>query len=76
MLPAHRQYYVTARDGPRTYFLAGPYDTHAEALAAVEPVRAVALDETRNASAGRAWFMAYGTSRGPAGLQTALGVVP
>jgi hypothetical protein len=54
MLPAHRQYYVTARDGPRTYFLAGPYDTHA--------------------GYGRAWFMAYGTSRGPAGLRTALGV--
>ena len=73
MLPEPRQYYVTARDGPRTYFLAGPYDTHVDALAAVEPARAIATDPARNASAGRAHFMAYGTSRAQAGLRTALG---
>ena len=74
MLPEPRQYYVTARDGPRTYFLAGPYDTHVEALAAVEPARAIAMDETRNREWARAHFMAYGTSRAQAGLRTALGV--
>jgi hypothetical protein len=73
MLPEPRQYYVTARDGPRVWFLAGPYATHADALAAVEPAREAACDFARNASAGRAWFAAYGTSRGPAGLRTALG---
>ena len=33
------RYYVTAIDGPRRYFLAGPWPTHGEALAQVEAVR-------------------------------------
>lgn len=70
-----RRYYVTAVDGPRVYFLAGPYATRDAAEAAVEPARAVACDFDRNASAGRAWFMAYGVSRARDGRvrQTILG---
>lgn len=68
MMPTPRhQFYVTAIDGSplqgRVYFLAGPYPTREDAERAVQPVRDIACDETRNASAGRAWFMAYGVSR-------------
>ena len=53
-------YYVTVKDGPRTGFLLGPYDTHAEALANVERGEVLAM-ETDNAT--RTWFYAYGTSK-------------
>ena len=74
IMPAPRKFYVTAIDGPRVYFLAGPYNTHDEAAAAVETVREIACDFKQNANAGRAWFMAYGVIRTADGNTTALGV--
>ena len=35
-------YYVTAMDGPSWYYMAGPYATHAEALALVDKARDLA----------------------------------
>ena len=67
--PGH--YYVTAIDGPRRYFLAGPWPTHGEALAQVEAVRRYA-----DAMDPRATWMAYGTARQPLGgepIKSALG---
>lgn len=74
---ADASFYVTAIDGPNVYFLDGPYATKQKAEAAVEPARAIACDYERNASAGRAWFMAYGVSRARDGQvrQTALGAI-
>lgn len=56
-------YFVTAIDGPRTYFLAGPYGDKEEATGKVDEVRDIACDFARNSQAGRAAFMAYGVSR-------------
>lgn len=56
-------FYVTAIDAGRVYFLAGPYGTKEAAEAKVRPVRDIACDHSRNSSAGRAHFMAYGASR-------------
>lgn len=53
-------FFVTVVDGPRTGFLLGPYDTHAEALANVERGKRLA-HESDNYS--RSWFYAYGTAR-------------
>ena len=61
--PDYGVYYVTAVDGPRTYFLAGPYRTRAEAKAKVREARNIANDFSRNSNAGRAAFMVYGVSR-------------
>lgn len=49
-------YYVSAVDGSRKALAAGPYDTHAETLAAVNLVRdqACRID-------GTAWFYGWGT---------------
>ncbi len=49
-------YYVSAVDGSRSALASGPYDTHAEALAAVEVVRERAVRQD-----GRAHFYAFGT---------------
>ena len=51
-------YYVTVREAKRVGFLAGPYDTHAEALAKVD-------EATRRAKEADAWahFYAFGTTR-------------
>lgn len=51
-------YFVSAMDGGSYWLIAGPYDTHAEALDAVEPVKAKA-----NELDPRAWFMGWGTCR-------------
>lgn len=40
-------YYVTVKDGPRTGFLLGPYDTHAEALAQLNRGTADMIMKTR-----------------------------
>lgn len=56
-------YFVTAIDGPRVYFLAGPYETKEAAEAKVGEARNIACDFSRNSNAGRAAFMAYGASR-------------
>ncbi len=74
MPPAPRKFYVTAIDGPRVHFLAGPYDTLKLAEAQVGTVRALACDFAQNASAGRAHFMAYGVTRTTGGHKTALGI--
>ena len=69
-----RKFYVTAIDGPRVYFLAGPYETLELAQAQVNTVRILACDFEQNASAGRAHFMAYGVTRTTSGHKTALGI--
>ena len=51
-------YYVTAIDGPAWWKMAGPYATHADALADVDKARGIADKHD-----GRAWFMAWGTAR-------------
>lgn len=51
-------YYVTALDGKRRSLVRGPFPTHTEALAAVEPTRR--LVEERDA---RAHWYAWGTAR-------------
>ncbi|HVN82281.1 MAG TPA: hypothetical protein VMW38_25070 [Terriglobia bacterium] len=56
--PEPGNYYVTAVDGPSLYYMAGPYPTHAEALAMVE--KALSIADKHD---GRAWFMAWGTVR-------------
>lgn len=56
--PATGGYYVTAVDAGQVYYMAGPYQTHAEALALVD--KALNIADKRD---GRAWFMSWGTSR-------------
>jgi len=54
--PEGSKYYVTAIDAGKTYFMAGPYNTHIEALNNVDKSLQVADKHD-----GRAWFMAWGT---------------
>lgn len=56
--PSPGRYFVTAIDGPSFYYMAGPYPTHAEALARVDLARDIADKHD-----GRAWFMSWGTVR-------------
>lgn len=56
--PATGGYYVTAVDHDKVYYMAGPYQTHAAALADVDKALRIA-----DKSDGRAWFMSWGTSR-------------
>lgn len=56
-------YFVTASDGDRVYFLAGPYTSKDDAKAKVDTVRDIACDPQQNRSHARAWFMAYGVTR-------------
>lgn len=51
-------YYVSVIDGPRRALVAGPYETHAEALGAVPRMR----DEGCKCDP-RAWWYAWGTAR-------------
>lgn len=60
--PPNGGYYVTAVDGPSWWKMAGPYQTHAEALADVDRAREIA-----NKHDGRAWFMGWGTAHVKAG---------
>lgn len=53
-------YYVTMIRGNRTAFLAGPFKTHTEALAAVPGARDLACEVDP-----RAWWDAFGTSSLP-----------
>lgn len=57
-----RKFYVSAIDGPRHSFLAGPFDTHEEALGLVDTAR-----QKANEIDPKAWFYAYGTARAPEG---------
>lgn len=50
-------YYVTCRDAGNSWFMAGPYTTHAEALANVDKAMHIA-----NNIDGKAWFMSWGTA--------------
>lgn len=73
-----RDYYVSLRRGDRTALLAGPFETHTEALAMVTRAK----DEAERVDA-RAFWDAHGTcslprvAGNPAGkLNERLGVVP
>jgi hypothetical protein len=59
-----RKFYVSAIDGPRYTFLAGPFNTHQEALDLVDSARTKA-----NEVDPRAWFYAYGTAQAPEGYE-------
>lgn len=63
-----RHFYVSAIDGSKRHLIAGPWGTHDDALARVDPVR-------RHASGldGRAWFMAWGTAGSQDEHRTPLG---
>ena len=57
-----RLYYVSVVDGPRYALLAGPYETHQEALDKVDEARKAAY--TMDV---KAVFYAYGTCKTPPG---------
>jgi hypothetical protein len=63
-------YYVSVVAGPRYRLLAGPYDRHADAIAAVD--RAAAL--AKEIDPGAIWY-AYGTCRIPPGHPTPAGIL-
>lgn len=71
--PDHKNFYVSAIDGPRRFLVAGPYSSHKAALERVDVVRAEACDFRKYASAGRAQFMAWGTASSEDPHPTALG---
>jgi hypothetical protein len=54
--PQGENYFVTAVDGSRWYYMAGPYPTHQQALDKVNEALKIA-----NKNDGRAWFMSWGT---------------
>jgi hypothetical protein len=56
--PEPGKYFVTALDVGKVFYMAGPYTTHAAALAQVN----TALDIAHKHD-GRAWFMSWGTVR-------------
>jgi len=70
MNPSH--FYVSAIDGPKRYLIAGPYPTHAAALAKVRTVRDIAYERD---GSGRAWFMAWGTAGSDREQKTPLGAI-
>jgi hypothetical protein len=72
-------FYVSVIDRGRTALAAGPYDTHAEAIAEVEAVKAAA----EKATAGRSVFYAWGTAgfrspreEAPIGVMNKAGIWP
>ena len=54
--PEPGNYYVSCVDGPSFWLMAGPYCTHADALADVNKARDIATEID-----GRAWFKGWGT---------------
>jgi hypothetical protein len=56
--PDGANYFVTAVDGSKWYYMAGPYATHQQALDAVQPALKIA-----DKNDGRAWFMSWGTTQ-------------
>lgn len=60
LCPPSGGYYVSAVDGPQFWLMAGPYNTHAEALADVKRVRDICVERD---STGRAVWKAWGTLR-------------
>jgi hypothetical protein len=73
--PDGANYFVTCVDYGRLWYMymAGPYNTHREALAAVDPARKIGV-----ANDGRAYFYAWGTvqsARRERGSITAAGLL-
>lgn len=69
-------YYVTMVDAGRTWFLAGPFATHQEALDLVEPARKAAHEAD-----AMTHFYGFGTARAPGrtkpgAMNEHLGVTP
>lgn len=58
--PEGGNYYVSAIDGPEWFIMAGPYSTHAAALADVQKALNIAYERE-----AKAWFMSWGTVRMP-----------
>lgn len=58
--PFGAKFYVTARDAGRTALVAGPYDTHAEAIAKLPEAKAAAIENEP-----RAHFYSFGTAAVP-----------
>ena len=56
--PAIGGYYVSCTDAGQVWLMAGPYQTHSEALADQDKALKIA-----DSIDGRAWFMAWGTCR-------------
>lgn len=56
-------YYVTAKQGARTAWLAGPFDNHAAALAHVAPASRLAIEHDP-----AMFFVSFGTARYPDGV--------
>ena len=54
--PPDGRYYVSCQDAGQFWIMAGPYQTHADALAHVDKALNIA-----NEIDGRAWFMSWGT---------------
>ena len=54
--PPNGAYYVSCTDAGNLWLMAGPYQTHAEALAHVD--HALKIADSKD---GRAWFMGWGT---------------
>ena len=67
--PDIKHFYVSAIDGARKYFVAGPYATHEEAKGRVEEVRRHAAET----QPGREAFMAWGTAGSAEPIKTPLG---
>ncbi len=66
--PNHLYYYVSVADGSRRALAAGPYYTHAAAVADIDRVREAAY--RRDA---RVWWYAWGTAGSDRNLDTVLG---
>jgi hypothetical protein len=56
--PPDGRYYVSAIDGPGYYLMAGPYPTHAAALADVDKVKDISQEKD-----AKAFWMSWGTCR-------------
>ena len=54
--PPNGAYYVSAVDAGHVFLMAGPYQTHADALADVD--KALEIADSKD---GRSWFMGWGT---------------
>lgn len=61
-------YYVDAADAGKVALLAGPFQTHQQALDIYEQARELAL----NYGDPRAWFYSYGTCKMPDGKRLGL----
>jgi hypothetical protein len=58
--PDTGSYYVSATDAGTVWLMAGPYQTHCDALAQVDHALKLA---DKHDNSGRAWFMGWGTVR-------------